>query len=147
VQCCHGDPRTLAIAAFRPGCASLIASCLMNLGSGGVNVKLPSLYSQYYCNTTEEHLNGYILGHAYFRFVQRVGRETAAQVLLFAPFMLPARREFGDVREALEDGAHALFPGPNDTEGIAEKHVDDAVNEVGVQDASRRTDRCPGANP
>ena len=67
-------------------------------------------------------------------------------MLLFAPFMLPARREFGDVREALEDGAHALFPGPNGTEGAVEQHVDEAFDEVGVQDASRRT-RCPGANP
>jgi hypothetical protein len=27
VQPCHGDPKTLAIAAFGPGCASLSASC------------------------------------------------------------------------------------------------------------------------
>jgi len=66
---------------------------------------------------------------------------------MFAPFMLPAQREFGDVREALEDGAHALFPGPNGTEGTVEQHVDDAFDEVGVQDASRGTDRCPGATP
>ena len=123
------------------------APVLINHAPGNVGVKLPSLYSHCYCKTTEEDLNGYILGHAYYKFVQRVGRETAAQVLMFAPFMLPAQREFGDVREALEDGAHALFPGPNGTEGTVEQHVDDAFNEVGVQDASRRTDRCPGATP
>ncbi len=123
------------------------APILISHDPGGPGVKLPSLYSQYYCKATEEHLNGYILGHAYYRLVQRVGRDTAARVLMFVPFMLPAQREFGDVREAMEDGAHALFPGPNNTEGVIEQHVDDAFAEVGVVDASRRVDRCPGATP
>jgi hypothetical protein len=114
---------------------------------GGPGVKLPSLYSQYYCKATEVHLNGYILAHAYYKFVQRVGRDVAGQVLTFVPFMLPAQREFGDVREAMEDAAHGLFPGPNDTEGVIEQHVDDAFAEVGIVDASRRPDRCPGAKP
>ena len=46
----------------------------------------------YCCKTAEEHLNGYILGQACYQFVQRVGHETATQVLMFAPFMLPAQR-------------------------------------------------------
>jgi hypothetical protein len=119
----------------------------MSHGPGQGNVDLPSHYSQYYCNTTEEHLNGYILGHAYYNFVQRVGREEAAQVLMFVPFLLPARREFGDVREAMEDAADILFKQPNETESFEANQVDISFNEVGVQDASRRTDRCPGATP
>jgi hypothetical protein len=83
---------------------------------------------------------------AYWKLVQRLGHQTAGEILQYVPWQLPARREFGDLREALEDAAHGLFPGPNGSEGAVEQHVDDVFNEVGVQDVSRRTDRCPGAN-
>ena len=116
-----------------------------SVGSGS----LPERYADYSCTTGNEHHNGYVLAHAYWRFVQRVGHNMAGHVLQGVPWQLPARREFGDVRTAMERAAGTLLvPGLN---GGPPRRVSDEVaaafGEVGVLANSRRTARCPGARP
>ena len=108
---------------------------------------LPDHYSDYSCTTTDEHDNGHILSHGYWKLVQRIGHEAAGQVLQGVPWQLPARREFGDLREAMERAAGNLrvrLPGKIVSIPIRPQ-VEAAFSEVGVQDNARRTDRCPGA--
>jgi hypothetical protein len=106
----------------------------------------PAHYNAYDCSTDDEHDNGSILSHAYFKLANRVGDEVAGRMLTYVPWALPARREFGDVRQAFEDVAMNLYNG-GVRDGFHENQVEAAFNEVGVQDAARRTSRCPGANP
>ena len=113
-----------------------------SVGSGS----LPERYADYSCTTGDEHHNGYVLAHAYWRFVQRVGHNMAGHVLQGVPWQLPARREFGDVRTAMERAAGTLLvPGLN---GGPPRRVSGEVaaafGEVGVLASSRRTARCPG---
>ena len=114
------------------------------------NGTLPAHYNDYSCTVTDPHDNGYILGHAYWRLVQRIGHGTAGKVLQGVPWQLPARRDFGDVREAMEDAAFGIFI-PGGGKGAPPRavrpFVEAAFDAVGVQDNSRRTDRCPGASP
>jgi hypothetical protein len=104
-------------------------------------------YSKYSCTTTDEHHNGTILSHAYHRLVKKKGHAIAGHLLQYVPMALPARREFGDVREAFEVAARGLFPHGSNFEGSVEQKVDEAFGEVGIKDDSRRVDRCPSAKP
>jgi hypothetical protein len=110
---------------------------------------LPEHYDDYNCTTSIEHHNGYILGHAYWKLVQRVGHTMAGHVLQGVPWQLPARREFGDVRTAFERAAGTLVvPGLNGgPPRRVSAEVAAAFSEVGVQASARRPDRCPGARP
>lgn len=99
-------------------------------------------YSQYSCSTGDIHDNGTILSHAYYRLTTRIGHLAAGRLLQDLPRQLPAKREFGDVRQAFEDLAEDLYPGPY--AGSVEQAVDRSFDEVGVVDSSRRTKKCPG---
>ncbi len=105
---------------------------------------LPEHYDDYNCTTGEEHHNGYVLAHAYWKLVQRVGHNVAGHILQGVPWQLPAQREFGDVRAALERTAGTiLVPDPNGGPPRSLKgQVSAAFNEVGITASSRRTDRC-----
>ena len=101
---------------------------------------LPDHYSGYSCTTTDEHDNGHILSHGYWKLVQRIGHEAAGRVLQGVPWQLPARREFGDLREAMERAANLRVRLPGKIVSIPIRpQVEAAFNEVGVQDNARRT--------
>jgi hypothetical protein len=105
---------------------------------------LPERYTDYSCTSTDEHRNGYILAHAYWRFVQRVGHNVAGHVLQGVPWQLPALREFGDVRTAMERASGTLLvPGLNGgPPRRVSSEVAAAFGEVGVLASSRRTLAC-----
>jgi hypothetical protein len=130
---------------FFPGSPS-VKKILANPSSFKVaGVNPPARQADYNCTAgLDEHVNGYILGHAYYRLVQRLGttgHQVAGDILQFVPWRLPAKRTFGAVREAFERiGEERWGPG-------VELHVDGAFNEVGVADSSSRTKQCPGAKP
>jgi hypothetical protein len=106
---------------------------------------LPDHYDDYNCTTGEEHHNGYILAHGYWKLVQRVGHNVAGHVLQGVPWQLPARREFGDVRQAFARAAGSLLvPGLNGgPPRRVSAEVAAAFGEVGVVASSRRTGSCP----
>jgi Zn-dependent metalloprotease len=113
-------------------------------------VRLPSRQADYNCTVAlDEHINGYILGHAYYRMVERLGagnpatlgHPRAGAILQFVPFRLPARRTFGAVRVAFEQIAGELYG------ATARSHVSAAFNDVGVTAGSSRAVECPGATP
>jgi hypothetical protein len=58
----------------------------------------PARMSEYRCAPdTDEHINATILGHAYYRYVDQVGHDTAGNVLTYIPYALPASPSFSDV--------------------------------------------------
>ena len=128
--------RTLAGATGTRVSARLADPSSFSVGAGS----LPEHYDDYNCTTGEEHHNGYILAHAYWKLVQRVGHNMAGHILQGVPWQLPARREFGDVRAALERTAGSiLVPDPNGGPPRTLKgQVSAAFNEVGVAASSRR---------
>ena len=57
------------------------------------------------------HFNSTILSHAYYLFVQRIGRDKAGAVLHTVPQRLSPRPTFDEVRRAVTQSAHALYGG------------------------------------
>jgi Zn-dependent metalloprotease len=110
-----------------------------NCTIAGVNP--PSHYNNYNCSTGDEHVNGYILGRAFFQIRNVIGAANARALLLHVPRLLPARREFGDVHRAFED-ATDLSGHPEFRDEVHQAFID-----AGVTTTKRRTDTCPGANP
>lgn len=55
------------------------------------------------------HFNSTILSHAYYLFVQKVGHNTAGNVLQYVPFCLSPKPNFRQVRNCFVDRAHALY--------------------------------------
>ena len=70
---------------------------------------LPAKMSEYSCTATDVHRNGYILGHAYWKWIEEMnqagldGRAIAGNVLQYVPWRLAGQRTFGDVRWAFND--------------------------------------------
>ena len=67
---------------------------------------LPQKMSQYKCTATDAHYNGYILGHAYWTWIDEMnkrgvdGRTVAGTLLQHIPWHLAGQRTFGDTRWA-----------------------------------------------
>jgi peptidase YpeB-like protein len=67
---------------------------------------IPQKMSQFKCNVDDEHFNGYILGHAYWKWIEEMnargvsGRTVAGNLLQGIPWQLAAQRTFGDTRFA-----------------------------------------------
>jgi Peptidase propeptide and YPEB domain len=68
--------------------------------------QIPQKMSQFKCNAKDEHTNGYILAHAYWKWIEEMnahnvaGRNVAGNLLQGIPFQLAAARTFGDTRAA-----------------------------------------------
>jgi hypothetical protein len=123
----------------------VVGCSIFSLMQGGsictiAGLAIPSHYSGYNCSTSDEHLNGYILGHAFFLMENAIGAGNARALLMEVPRLLPARREFGDVHQAFEDA----------TDVTGRPELRDAVHkafiDAGVTTSKRRTDTCPGAS-
>ena len=82
----------------------------------------PQTMSQYKCSETDVHMNGYVLGHAYWRWIERMnamglpGREIAGQILTYIPMNLPAKRTFGEVRQSFASIVAALHGSTSNVE-------------------------------
>jgi hypothetical protein len=111
---------------------------LMRGGSGckiGAFV-IPSSYGGYRCDATDEHLNGYILGHAFHLIREAIPDADARLLLMQVPHLLPARRTFGSVHTAFESA----------TDFIGKPELRDAVHNAfitaGVKTGSSRDSTC-----
>ena len=112
----------------------------------------PKDMDHYDCATTEEHDNGYILGHAYWRMVDGIrlrlgaghGHVEAGDMLQGVPWRLPGARTFGSVRSAFVSIARISYPGPGfgGTGGQVEAAVNEAFGAVGVSSTTSRAGRC-----
>jgi hypothetical protein len=69
----------------------------------------PGHGSQFKCVRTDEHFNSTIMSHAYFLFVQKVGREKAAAVLYKVPSILGPFPGGLNLRDAFIQRAGDLF--------------------------------------
>jgi hypothetical protein len=100
-------------------------------------VTLPAHQTDYNCTAgLDEHINGNILGHAYYLLVERIEHARAGAILKFVPWRLPAQRTFGQVRVAFANIAAELFG------ASARADVNAAFDAVGVTDNSSRTTAC-----
>ena len=80
----------------------------------------------YKCGATDEHYNGTILSHAYYRFVQKVGHDVAGNVLQYIPWYLSARPRFIDVQRGFATRAGELHGASVKTAALQ------AFQEVGI---------------
>ncbi|HEX5619984.1 MAG TPA: PepSY domain-containing protein [Solirubrobacteraceae bacterium] len=77
--------------------------------------QIPQKMSQFKCNAQDEHTNGYILAHAYWKWIEEMnahgvaGRNVAGNLLQGIPFQLAAARTFGDTRAAFLNVIKASF--------------------------------------
>lgn len=77
--------------------------------------QIPQKMSQFKCNAKDVHTNGYILAHAYWKWIEEMnakgvaGRNVAGTLLQGIPFQLAAARTFGDTRAAFLNVIKASF--------------------------------------
>ena len=77
--------------------------------------QVPQKMSQFKCNAQDVHTNGYILAHAYWKWIEEMnrlgvaGRNVAGNLLQGIPFQLAAARTFGDTRAAFLNLIKASF--------------------------------------
>jgi Zn-dependent metalloprotease len=120
---------------------------------GGIS--LPSHMNNYRCGSVDEHINGYILGHAYYLMVKNIrariadGHAQAGNLAQYIPMALPAFRTFGSVRKAFILRARGLYPGdgPGGTGGEVEAAIADAFDAVGVFESTTGTGKCTPSLP
>jgi hypothetical protein len=86
------------------------------------------------------HFNSTILSHAYYLFVQRVGRQKAGRVLHNVPQRLSPRPTFGEVRRSFSQSAHVIYGATVSAHAIA------AFTEVGLAPPPHREPNC-GPDP
>lgn len=115
-------------------------TCKLLNPATGASETVPHHYSGYGC-TTDEHVNGYILGRAFLTIVQKIGFDDATRLLREVPRLLPAKRTFGSVHQAFEDATLAL------NMGQYKSTVHDAFIAQGVTTNKTRTGTCPNASP
>jgi hypothetical protein len=110
-------------APLPDGAGGCPVGAMMRGGSGCTigGLAMPSNYAGYRCDTTDEHLNGYILGRAFHLIREAIPDADARLLLMQVPHLLPARRTFGSVHTAFEaatdfigkpqlrDAVHAAF--------------------------------------
>ena len=100
-------------------------------------VRLPDHMDEYDCTEgLNEHINGYILSHAYYLLVERIGHFHAGAILRSLPARLPAVRTFGTIRAALATIAASY------RDGSMAVDVNLAFDQVGVTSATNATSEC-----
>jgi hypothetical protein len=100
------------------------------------NFNIPSNYANYNCVTDDEHLNGYILGRAFFLIREALPDADARLLLMQVPHLLPAKRTFGAVHAAFETAAD--FIGRPDLRD----EIHDAFISAGVKTNATRESAC-----
>jgi hypothetical protein len=86
-----------------------------NLFTFPLDGQIPQKMSQFKCNAKDVHTNGYILAHAYWKWIEEMnakgvsGRNIAGNLLQQIPFQLAAARTFGDTRAAFLNVIKASF--------------------------------------
>ena len=86
-----------------------------NLFTFPLDGQIPQKMSQFKCNAQDVHTNGYILAHAYWKWIEEMnargvsGRTVAGNLLQQIPFQLAAARTFGDTRAAFLSVIKASF--------------------------------------
>jgi hypothetical protein len=136
------QPGTCSMKQFMDGSQT----CQL-LDDNGQSTSVPHAYTSYNCTTPDEHVNGYILGKAFFTIVSKAGFKTATRLLAETLLRLPAKRTFGSVHTAFEDSATAIINSTNPAPSSLKQTVHDAFADVGVTTAKTRTSTCPGSQP